>query len=263
VTLTYGYDGDSHVTSVADSLGGTVSSFYDSLGNLTSRQLSGTTQARVNYQDSSNGVNSSGPEAGPNLDGYSENEPTSGTDPKVQGDSKGSQSEIDQWRSKVNDLDAVYLPVKILEASQLITSIRKGMQRSDAQSFNPKYGRARSEDRARAQKLLKESESAYAGLKRTPHPTFPGIERIEYQIPALDRTGARTGDFRAVKFEKTVYDPKKVSDTEILQWGKEAAQNAASNGGLTREWSGMARNGIMFRGYLDDKGAVRSFLPDF
>jgi hypothetical protein len=99
--------------------------------------------------------------------------------------------------------------------------------------------------------------------KRTPHPTLRGVEKIEYQIQALDRAGNRTGTFKAKPFEKTVYDPKRISDSQMAQWGKEAAEEAASRGALNREWTGVSKNGIVFRGYLDENGAVRSFFPDF
>ena len=99
--------------------------------------------------------------------------------------------------------------------------------------------------------------------KRTPHPTLPGVEKIEYQIPALDTAGKPTGTFKTKPFEKTVYDPKKITDAEMVQWGKEAAQEAASRSALTREWTGTAKNGAKFRGYLDGAGEVRSFFPDF
>lgn len=86
---------------------------------------------------------------------------------------------------------------------------------------------------------------------------------IEYQIPALDRAGKSTGTFKAKIFERTVYDPTKISNAEMMKWGMEAAEEATSRGSLTREWTGVAKNGVKFRGYLDEMGAVRSFFPDF
>jgi Bacterial EndoU nuclease len=100
-------------------------------------------------------------------------------------------------------------------------------------------------------------------VKRVPHPSLSGVEKIEYQIPALDVAGKPTGLMKSKVFEKTVYDPKVVSDTQILEWGKQAAYDAAKRGQLSREWTGTASNGARFRGYLDDVGDVRSFFPDF
>ena len=62
---------------------------------------------------------------------------------------------------------------------------------------------------------------------------------------------------------QTVYDPAKTSDAEIIEWGKQAADEAESRGALTREWVGTAKNGVRFRGYLNDAGRVRSFFIDF
>lgn len=98
---------------------------------------------------------------------------------------------------------------------------------------------------------------------RTPHPSQAGIEKIEYQIPALDAAGNPTGGYKAKVFEKTVYDPKVISDADMLRLGQEAANEALSRGALTREWTGTASNGMRFRGYLDDAGNVRSFFPEF
>lgn len=98
---------------------------------------------------------------------------------------------------------------------------------------------------------------------RTPHPTQAGIEKIEYQMPALDSASNPTGGYKNTIYSKTVYDPNVISDAEMLRLGQEAANEALSRGALTREWTGTASNGMRFRGYLDDAGIVRSFFPDF
>ncbi len=49
----------------------------------------------------------------------------------------------------------------------------------------------------------------------------------------------------------------------MLKWGREAAAEAQTAGPLNREWIGTSPNGVQFRGYLDNTGAVRSFFPDF
>jgi hypothetical protein len=100
-------------------------------------------------------------------------------------------------------------------------------------------------------------------VESIPHPTVEGVQKIRYQMAALDRAGNPTGDFKAKVFEKTVYDPKVISDSKMLQWGREAAAQAQTAGPLNREWVGVSANGIQYRGYLDETGAVRSFFPDF
>ena len=96
----------------------------------------------------------------------------------------------------------------------------------------------------------------------TPHPTQLGLQKVEYQIRALDRAGNPAG-FKAKVFEKTIYDPRLISDSDMLRLGREAADNALARGALTREWTGTASNGMQFRGYLDSSGAVPSFFPEF
>jgi len=98
---------------------------------------------------------------------------------------------------------------------------------------------------------------------RTQHHTLPGVERVDYSIPALDHTGRPTGGCKATPFRKTVYDPTQVSHADFLALGREAANDAVARGALTREWTGTASNGVVYRGYLNDRGAVRSFFPDF
>nr|WP_262385101.1 CdiA family toxin C-terminal domain-containing protein [Paenibacillus curdlanolyticus] len=94
------------------------------------------------------------------------------------------------------------------------------------------------------------------------HDGMPGVEKITYQVPSLDaKTGQKTG-WRAKPFDKTVYDPKVISDEEFIKRGKEAANNAASEGTLGREWEGYDSQGIKWRGYTDENGEVTSFYPE-
>jgi RHS repeat-associated protein len=96
-----------------------------------------------------------------------------------------------------------------------------------------------------------------------PHPTVDGVQTIRYRMAALDRAGNPTGDYRAPIFEKTVYDPSKIPDQQFMEWGRQAAAEAQAAARLNREWVGTAPNGLEFRGYLDETGAVKSFFPNF
>ena len=100
-------------------------------------------------------------------------------------------------------------------------------------------------------------------VSRKPHPTASGIEKIEYKIPALDKAGAPTGAFKGEVLTKTVYDPSIISDEAFATMGRQAAAEAQAAGRLNREWVGTAPNGLEFRGYLGETGAVRSFFPNF
>lgn len=105
-------------------------------------------------------------------------------------------------------------------------------------------------------------------VRTTPHPTVKGVYKIEYQMPALDKTGKATGLWRKEIYPKTVYDPAVISNEQMMGLGRQAFAEAVSAGrvkaGVTREWEGVAPNGIKFHGYVDVKtGAARSFFPEF
>ncbi|WP_172418811.1 pre-toxin TG domain-containing protein [Geobacillus icigianus] len=94
------------------------------------------------------------------------------------------------------------------------------------------------------------------------HEGILGVEKITYQIPSLDpKTGQRIG-WKEKIFQKTVYDPKMISDEEFIKRGKEAANDAAVRGALGREWEGYDGQGIKWRGYTNENGEVTSFYPE-
>jgi len=99
-------------------------------------------------------------------------------------------------------------------------------------------------------------------VSKEKHPTMPGVEKIEYQIPSIDgKTGEVTG-WKAKVYEKTLYDPKVISNENYSRLGKEAANDAASKGALGREWQGYDSNGVKWRGYTNSNGEVISFYPE-
>ncbi|MCF0133138.1 MAG: EndoU domain-containing protein [Blautia sp.] len=92
-----------------------------------------------------------------------------------------------------------------------------------------------------------------------------GVEKIEYQMPKKDRFGKPTGEYKAKKFSKTVYDPSKISTDTYVKWGIQAANNAAKNsstGKLGREWTGTDNQGVKWHGYCDANGKITSFYPE-
>ncbi|RAI83541.1 EndoU nuclease-like protein [Paenibacillus pabuli] len=96
-------------------------------------------------------------------------------------------------------------------------------------------------------------------VSKTPHPTTPGIYQIQYRLPALDRElKVIPGQYKNISHPKTVYDPKVISNDQIIQWGKEAMANGEIVG---REVRGTASNGLKFTGYLDENGKVTNFFP--
>lgn len=90
-----------------------------------------------------------------------------------------------------------------------------------------------------------------------------GIKNIEYQIPALDRTGKVIGYKNEIK-TKTVYDPKIITDSQILELGQKAAIKGYKDAMNSKSGQANATiNGINFRIYVDkNTGEVRNFHPN-
>ncbi|MFF5396227.1 PrsW family glutamic-type intramembrane protease [Peribacillus butanolivorans] len=96
-------------------------------------------------------------------------------------------------------------------------------------------------------------------ISRRKHPTIEGVHEIEYGLPKLDREGKIIpGELKKVSHPKTVYDPKIISDEQMLKWGEEAMKKGEIVG---REKVGVASNGLKFRGFVDDSGKITNFFP--
>ncbi|MEC1752061.1 T7SS effector LXG polymorphic toxin [Bacillus mojavensis] len=97
-------------------------------------------------------------------------------------------------------------------------------------------------------------------ISKREHPTIDGIYEIEYGLPALDREGnIKPGELKKVRTPKTVYDPEKISNEQMLQWGEEAMKNGELVG---RKVTGYAKNGLKFEGYIDEAtGEITNFFP--
>ena len=80
-----------------------------------------------------------------------------------------------------------------------------------------------------------------------------GITRIHYEIPRLGRDGKPDGTYKAISSPKTVYDPQKYSDNNILKWGQRAASKGykeAMGAFDVREYN-ETYNGIEYKIYLN------------
>lgn len=88
------------------------------------------------------------------------------------------------------------------------------------------------------------------------HPTIKGIYSQQYRLPSYDGYGNFIG-FKNIPSPKTIYDPKLISNRQMLDWGQEAMQNGVRTG---RMIEGVAPNGLKFRGFIDD-GIVTNFFP--
>ena len=91
-----------------------------------------------------------------------------------------------------------------------------------------------------------------------------GITRIHYEIPRLGRDGKPDGTYKAISSPKTVYDPQKYSDNNILKWGQRAASKGykeAVGAFDVREYNA-TYNGIEYKIYLNKKtGEVQNVHP--
>lgn len=95
------------------------------------------------------------------------------------------------------------------------------------------------------------------------HPSIEGIRVIYYQLPKRDIRGKPTSEFRKA-IMKTVYDHNKISTSDYITRGLEAANNSAknsTNGILPREWTGVDNKGVKWRGYCNPSGSIISFYP--
>lgn len=102
-------------------------------------------------------------------------------------------------------------------------------------------------------------------VSRTPHPTIPGVEKVEYRLPQLDAAGNPTGRMQKGGRPKTIYDPEIISDNTMMRWGQEAADSAMRkhNGILPHEWRGTSKDGNPIYGYADQTtNEVTSFFPE-
>lgn len=98
--------------------------------------------------------------------------------------------------------------------------------------------------------------------KVTNHSSIDGISQIEYKIPKLDNKGNLTGEYKYFKNPKTVYDPSKISDEMIIEWGKAAMKQGIDAGNVVgRKITGVAPNGLKFEGYMDADGVITNFYP--
>jgi hypothetical protein len=106
---------------------------------------------------------------------------------------------------------------------------------------------------------LKDSDFIH---KVTNHPVIDGIMEIEYKVPKLNNKGEATGEYKYFVKPKTVYDPSKITDALIIQWGKEAMEQGLDAGNMSaRKITGFASNGLKFQGYLDQDGYITNFFP--
>ena len=114
--------------------------------------------------------------------------------------------------------------------------------------------------------LIKEANRIGAKITKTdPNSQMESVEKISYKMPMKDAKGNLTGNYKSKTFNKTVYDPAKISTDKYIKQGLQAANNAAkksSSGKLGREWTGTDNKGVNWHGYCDKNGNITSFYPE-
>jgi predicted small secreted protein len=94
--------------------------------------------------------------------------------------------------------------------------------------------------------------------------SIDGLVELSYQIKKADGSGG----WKATIFKKTIYDPTKITDGQVIQFGKEAMQEGITSSrtvlqtGSNTIIKGEASNGMKFLGYQNPAtGEVLNFHP--
>ena len=108
------------------------------------------------------------------------------------------------------------------------------------------------------------SNSIQINRLSTTNGTVDGISELTYQIKKADGSGG----WKTTQFKKTHYNPAKISDSEMITYGKEAmAEGIQSNRTVIQPGSntiikGESSNGIKFLGYQNPTtGEILNFHP--
>lgn len=83
-------------------------------------------------------------------------------------------------------------------------------------------------------------------LQKAAHSTVEGIYNVAYTFEKAD------GATATARIAKTVYDPDKISDLEMMTYMLEAFSNPIKVPGTSNKFVGMASNGLWFEGSIDE-----------
>ncbi|QUH29094.1 EndoU domain-containing protein [Vallitalea guaymasensis] len=116
-------------------------------------------------------------------------------------------------------------------------------------------------------KYFDDVQMPYKEVKKTSHSGIDGIYDIEYKVGAKNYQGVYEADkWTSTTYKKTVYDPSKISNDDIIKWAGEALNDVTpivTDGGQ-KYVKGTALNGLKFEGWVDDAtGEIKSFYPVF
>jgi len=130
---------------------------------------------------------------------------------------------------------------------------------ANVDGFSRSKGIKGGHNRARFEAELKKQGGRIASETPT---GIDGIVSIRYEIPKLDRAGNPDG-WKSISSPKTVYDPIKFSDSEVLEMGLEAAAKGYNEAiRLGKRQYDETINGVKFHVYIDQKtGAINNVHP--
>ncbi|MDQ3395529.1 MAG: CdiA family toxin C-terminal domain-containing protein [Bacteroidota bacterium] len=104
-------------------------------------------------------------------------------------------------------------------------------------------------------------------INRLPTPnnsTIDGLTELTYQIKKADGSGG----WKSGSFKKSLYDPAKLTDAEMVQFGKEAMDEGILSNRIRLQTNsntvinGVSKNGMKFTGYKDpNTGEILNFHP--
>ena len=101
-------------------------------------------------------------------------------------------------------------------------------------------------------------------ILNTRNGSVDGISELTYQIQKADGSGG----WKTTQFKKTLYDPSKLSDLDMIKWGKEAMDEGILSNRITIQAGsntiikGESSNGIKFLGYRNPvNGEINNFHP--
>jgi uncharacterized protein YeaC (DUF1315 family) len=189
---------------------------------------------------------------------------------------RGGVKGLDEATGKISKLSPNQVNSLNLSNSSNIKSILGSdysTHLTDVKAFSQSAGVTGGHNKANFYNYLNNNGIQINQVSVTPHSSVSGVEVIKYQIPAKDAAGNIIKDssgnvvWKNTVFEKTVYDPSIISDSQMLKWGEEAMKEGLDNLKLTFQ-SGSNTivegifNGLKMRGYWNPvTGAIENFHP--
>ncbi|WP_245532891.1 CdiA family toxin C-terminal domain-containing protein [Acetivibrio clariflavus] len=152
--------------------------------------------------------------------------------------------------------------LKIYRTSGINSILKSGydLHLTDVQNFTQSSAFIGGHNQENFFKYIADNNIQIKEISRTPS-SIAGVEEIRFQIPAKDGAGNIIKDeygnivYKNEIFKKTIYDPTKISDAEMLRLGEQAMAEGINGYRLKYQYNsntiinGIAPNGLKFTGY--------------